>query len=105
MCWESELDFPEGESTNDTILQPNTDPKIDAPTIGTALLKSRNLFVEERWYWISIAALLGFSLVYNVCFLAALKYLNRKPLTAHQSFDNSCVRRSTNARVCIYIYI
>ncbi|KAL5974593.1 Pleiotropic drug resistance protein 2 [Asimina triloba] len=59
-------------------LLPNMDTRIDAPTIGKALLKSRSLFTDQNWYWTSIGALLGFSLIFNVCFILALTYLNRK---------------------------
>ncbi|GFZ12666.1 pleiotropic drug resistance 6 [Actinidia rufa] len=45
-------------------------------TIGKSLLKDRGLFVDEYWYWICIGALLGFSLLFNVLFIAALTYLN-----------------------------
>ncbi|XP_058087713.1 pleiotropic drug resistance protein 2 isoform X2 [Magnolia sinica] len=55
---------------------PNNDPRIDAPTVGKALLKSRALFTDEYWFWISIVALIGFSLLFNLCFIAALTYLN-----------------------------
>ncbi|XP_077234885.1 ABC transporter G family member 39-like isoform X2 [Tasmannia lanceolata] len=64
------------EFLDDRWSTPNNDPKIDAPTIGKALLKSRSLFVDEYWFWISIGALIGFSLLYNVCFVVALTYLN-----------------------------
>lgn len=55
---------------------PNNDTRINAATIGQALLKSRSLFVESHWYWISVGALIGFSLFFNICFIAALTYLN-----------------------------
>ncbi|KAH7863963.1 hypothetical protein Vadar_024070 [Vaccinium darrowii] len=45
------------------------------PTIGKALLKERGLFVTETWYWICIAALFGFSVLFNVLFIVALTYL------------------------------
>ncbi|XAR60104.1 Xenobiotic-transporting ATPase [Bertholletia excelsa] len=45
-------------------------------TVGKTLLKSRGLFTTETWYWICIGALLGFSLLFNVLFTAALTYLN-----------------------------
>ncbi|KAK4279547.1 hypothetical protein QN277_011313 [Acacia crassicarpa] len=54
---------------------PNTDPTIHEATVGKALLKARGLFTEEYWYWICIGALLGFSLIYNICFIAALTFL------------------------------
>ncbi|KAK1311002.1 ABC transporter G family member 34 [Acorus calamus] len=55
---------------------PNNDTTINADTIGKAVLKSRGMFVEEYWYWISVGALVGFSLLFNVCFILALTYLN-----------------------------
>ncbi|KAL5721281.1 Pleiotropic drug resistance protein 2 [Ranunculus cassubicifolius] len=45
-------------------------------TVGKALLRSKGLFVEEYWYWICIVALNGFSLLFNLCFVAALTYLD-----------------------------
>ncbi|KAL6513704.1 Pleiotropic drug resistance protein 2 [Orobanche hederae] len=54
----------------------NTDPQINAPTVGKVLLKSRGFFTEEYWFWICIAALFGFSLLFNVLFIGALTFLN-----------------------------
>lgn len=51
---------------------------IDEPTVGKALLRSRGMYTEDYMYWICILALLGFSLLFNLCFIAALTYLNRK---------------------------
>lgn len=59
-------------------LQPNTDKSIDAPTVGTAILKSRSLFTNENWYWIAVAALAGFTVLFNLLFVLTLTYLNRK---------------------------
>ncbi|KAK2418395.1 pleiotropic drug resistance protein [Trifolium repens] len=55
---------------------PNTDTRIDAPTIGKVLLKSRGLYTEDYWYWICLGALVGFSLLFNLLFILALTYLN-----------------------------
>lgn len=55
---------------------PNIDPRIDEPTVGKAFLKARGIFTEDYWYWISIGALVGFSLLFNVCFILALTYLD-----------------------------
>ncbi|CAN6452443.1 unnamed protein product [Victoria cruziana] len=63
--------------------KPNEDLFIKAPTLGTAILKSRGMPVEAYWYWISIGALIGFSLLFNLCFVVALKYMN--PLGNPQS--------------------
>ena len=38
------------------------------------------MFVDAYWYWISVGALLGFSLLFNIYFIAALTYLDRKLL-------------------------
>ncbi|KAH0776999.1 hypothetical protein KY290_008410 [Solanum tuberosum] len=46
------------------------------PTVGKTLLHDRGLFTTEAWYWICIAALFGFSLLFNVLFIAALTFLN-----------------------------
>ncbi|XP_012066453.1 ABC transporter G family member 34 [Jatropha curcas] len=55
---------------------PNPDPRIDARTVGEVLLKSRGFFVKEYWFWICIGALIAFSLLFNICFILALTYLN-----------------------------
>lgn len=64
--------------TNLSSLQPNLDPRVPEPTVGKALLKARSMFTEEYWYWICVGVLLGFSLLFNICFIAALTFLNRK---------------------------
>ncbi|KAJ8551971.1 hypothetical protein K7X08_028414 [Anisodus acutangulus] len=46
------------------------------PTVGKTLLHDRCLFTTETWYWICIGALFGFSLLFNVLFIAALTFLN-----------------------------
>ncbi|KAF3795441.1 ABC transporter G family member 39 [Nymphaea thermarum] len=63
--------------------KPNQGLMINAPTLGTAVLKSRGMPVDAYWYWICIGALAGFSLLFNICFVLALKYLN--PLGNAQS--------------------
>ncbi|KAL7600884.1 hypothetical protein Lser_V15G22000 [Lactuca serriola] len=45
-------------------------------TIGVAVLKSRGLFPEAKWYWISVGALLGYMLVFNIFNILALTFLN-----------------------------
>ncbi|KAK4427940.1 ABC transporter G family member 35 [Sesamum alatum] len=44
--------------------------------LGVAVLKQFDVFPEEKWYWIGIAALFGFTLLFNVLFTIALMYLN-----------------------------
>ncbi|PNT22284.2 hypothetical protein POPTR_008G024400v4 [Populus trichocarpa] len=55
---------------------PNQDKAFSEPTVGKVLLKMRGMFMEEYWYWISVGALLGFAMLFNVLFVAALTYLD-----------------------------
>ncbi|KAJ9537153.1 hypothetical protein OSB04_029886 [Centaurea solstitialis] len=55
---------------------PNIDPRINASTVGKALLKSRGFFNEDYWFWISLGALVGFSILFNILFILALTFLN-----------------------------
>ncbi|XP_078170821.1 ABC transporter G family member 48-like isoform X2 [Carex rostrata] len=55
---------------------PNPDKNIDAPTVGTAILKSRALFTNGYWYWIAVGALAGFTVVFNLLFVLTMTYLN-----------------------------
>ncbi|PWA64191.1 plant PDR ABC transporter associated [Artemisia annua] len=56
--------------------RPNIDPQINASTVGTALLKSRSFYTQDYWFWICLATLLGFSIIFNVLFIVALTFLN-----------------------------
>lgn len=60
------------------VMQPNPDPRDDARTVGQLILKSRGFFKDEYMFWICVAALFGFALLFNILFAAALTYLNRK---------------------------
>ncbi|KAE9585402.1 putative sulfate-transporting ATPase [Lupinus albus] len=72
------------EFLDDRWSKPNTDPRIDAPTIGKALLKSRGFFTEDYWYWICIGVMFGFAVIFNLLFIVALTYLN--PLGDSKAF-------------------
>ncbi|KAL4332228.1 hypothetical protein GQ457_07G032970 [Hibiscus cannabinus] len=52
------------------------DSRFHATTVGQLLLKSRGFFTEDYWFWICVAALFGFSILFNVLFTVALTYLN-----------------------------
>nr|XP_043627481.1 pleiotropic drug resistance protein 1-like isoform X10 [Erigeron canadensis] len=45
-------------------------------TIGVLVLKSRGIFPEAYWYWIAVAASIGYMFLFNICFTLALEYLN-----------------------------
>ncbi|GLJ43783.1 hypothetical protein SUGI_0911510 [Cryptomeria japonica] len=64
------------EYLDDRWNRPNTDSTIDEPTIGKAVLKSRGMFTQGSFYWIAIAALVAFSVLFNILFTLALEYLN-----------------------------
>ena len=64
--------------TNCCIMQKNTDSRINAPTVGQVLLKTRGFFTEDYLFWVCVAALFGFSILFNILFIGALTYLNRK---------------------------
>ncbi|XP_073041840.1 ABC transporter G family member 36-like [Primulina eburnea] len=44
--------------------------------LGVAILKNFNIFQEKNWYWIGVAALAGFTILFNVLFTFSLMYLN-----------------------------
>ncbi|CAI8591943.1 unnamed protein product [Vicia faba] len=44
-------------------------------TVGREVLKSRGLDFDINFFWISIAALLGFAIVFDILFVVALTYL------------------------------
>ncbi|KAF5940642.1 hypothetical protein HYC85_021809 [Camellia sinensis] len=54
----------------------NIDPRINAPTIGKALLTTRSFYKDDYMFWVCIVALIGFSLLFNVLFIVALTFLN-----------------------------
>ncbi|KAF5470085.1 hypothetical protein F2P56_010628 [Juglans regia] len=55
---------------------PNPDPNVPEPTVGKVLLRARGMFKDDYWFWICVGALLGFSLLFNICFILALTFLN-----------------------------
>ncbi|KAL8551735.1 hypothetical protein ACS0TY_000705 [Phlomoides rotata] len=64
------------EFLDDRWSTPNTDTRFAEPTVGKVLLKMRGMFVDEYMYWICVVALFAFSILFNLCFILALTYLN-----------------------------
>ncbi|KAK2657205.1 hypothetical protein Ddye_010257 [Dipteronia dyeriana] len=64
---------------------PNIDPSINARTIGEVLLKARGFFTEDYMFWVCIGALFGFSILFNILFIAALTFLNRIDMAVRSS--------------------
>ncbi|KAK4761107.1 hypothetical protein SAY87_006000 [Trapa incisa] len=44
--------------------------------LGLAIMKNFDVHPHKYWYWIGVAALLGFAVLFNVLFTFALMYLN-----------------------------
>ncbi|THF97891.1 hypothetical protein TEA_021901 [Camellia sinensis var. sinensis] len=61
----------------------NNDTRFLEHTVGKVLLKARGMFVDEYMFWVCVAALFGFSVLFNICFIAALTFLN--PLAESKS--------------------
>ncbi|KVI07937.1 AAA+ ATPase domain-containing protein [Cynara cardunculus var. scolymus] len=75
---------------------PNIDPRINAPTVGEALLKSRSFFAKDYWFYISIGVLIGFSFLFNILFIIALNFLNPLGDTTTVIRDESDVKNSNS---------
>ncbi|GKA02057.1 pleiotropic drug resistance protein 1-like protein [Tanacetum coccineum] len=45
-------------------------------TLGKTIITFGGFFAEEYWYWIAIAALVGFILLFNLCFALSLALLD-----------------------------
>nr|CAD1818081.1 unnamed protein product [Ananas comosus var. bracteatus] len=86
--WSSPMMYGQNAISNNEFLDkrwsaPNNDSTIDAPTIGTAFLRSRGLFINGYWYWLSVGALLAYSILFNILFILAITYLD--PIASSQN--------------------
>ncbi|KAL3686206.1 hypothetical protein R1sor_004228 [Riccia sorocarpa] len=45
-------------------------------SLGIDHLRRSGLHTEEKWYWIAIAVMLGYALLFNILFAVSLTYLN-----------------------------
>ncbi|KAI3737606.1 hypothetical protein L2E82_27614 [Cichorium intybus] len=55
--------------------KPWNDTGVNDTTLGKIIITSGGFYAEAYWYWIAIAALLGFILVFNLCFALSLAFL------------------------------
>ncbi len=46
--------------------------------LGVQVLESRGQFAHAYWYWIGIAALVGFTIVFNIGFTLAIAFMPRE---------------------------
>ncbi|XP_047160800.1 ABC transporter G family member 36-like isoform X1 [Vigna umbellata] len=76
--WISPLTYAYNGLTVNELFAPRWNkPSTDGVTpIGLATLNNFDVFAEKGWYWIGVAVLLGFTVLYNVLFTFALMYLN-----------------------------
>lgn len=49
-------------------------------TLGRSIITSGGFYAESYWYWIAVAALVGFILVFNLCYVLSLGLLDREYL-------------------------
>ncbi|KAI3786042.1 hypothetical protein L1987_45169 [Smallanthus sonchifolius] len=63
----------------------------NSTTVGKQAILARGLFAEAYWYWIAFAALLGFIIIFNICFALSLAFLNpfEKPQANVSAEDES----------------
>ncbi|KAL0309566.1 UNVERIFIED_CONTAM: ABC transporter G family member 39 [Sesamum radiatum] len=54
---------------------PNPDPDSMNLLSGKSF-QSRGFYTEDHWFWICICAIIGFSVLFNILFIAALTFLN-----------------------------
>ncbi|KAL1823861.1 hypothetical protein ACET3Z_010639 [Daucus carota] len=84
--WISPLMYGQAASSVNEFLGHSWDKKIGSNStmrLGDQLLKARSLFRQSYWYWIGVAALLGYTLLFNILFTFSLTYLN--PLVKQQA--------------------
>lgn len=84
--WVSPLMYAQNAASVNEFLGHSWDKRAGNDTdfsLGEAILRARSLFPESYWYWIGIAALLGYTVLFNLLFTFFLAYLN--PLGKQQA--------------------
>ncbi|XP_050366567.1 pleiotropic drug resistance protein 1-like [Argentina anserina] len=51
-------------------------PPGSTDSLGVMVLKSHGIFPEAHWYWIGVAALIGYTFLFNIIITFALQYLD-----------------------------
>ncbi|KAK9946087.1 hypothetical protein M0R45_011566 [Rubus argutus] len=51
-------------------------PRNSTESLGILVLKSHGIFPEAHWYWIGVAALVGYTFLFNIIITFALQYLD-----------------------------
>uniref|UniRef100_A0A6N2N7D7 ABC transporter domain-containing protein n=1 Tax=Salix viminalis TaxID=40686 RepID=A0A6N2N7D7_SALVM len=84
--WVSPLMYAQNAASVNEFLGHSWDKRAGNNTnfsLGEAILRSRSLYPESYWYWIGIAALFGYTVLFNLLFTFFLAYLN--PLGKQQA--------------------
>ncbi|WCJ41765.1 ABC transporter G family member 34 [Euphorbia peplus] len=68
------------------------------PTVGISLLKERGLFTTEKWFWICIIALFGFTIVLNILVVLAMTYL-KPPGDKNPTVDDANEEKKQLAKI------
>ncbi|GLJ08413.1 hypothetical protein SUGI_0088240 [Cryptomeria japonica] len=75
--WSSPMMYGQNALMINEMLAPRWNKSINGTSIlGLEVLKSRQIFQREYWYWIGAGALLGFTVVFNVLYTVVLAYIN-----------------------------
>ncbi|KZV43181.1 Pleiotropic drug resistance 12 [Dorcoceras hygrometricum] len=73
-------------------------------TLGVTVLKARGFLPEAKMYWIGVGALFGFTILFNLCSVAALTLLNSfEESHAGKSEENGSVDDDGDIRVNSHI--
>ncbi|OWM77713.1 ABC transporter G family member 29-like [Punica granatum] len=77
--WVSPLTYAFNAITVNEMLAPRWMDKLasdNRTSLGVAVLESFDVFPDKNWYWIGAAALLGFTVLFNVLYTVSLMYLS-----------------------------
>ncbi|GLU07182.1 hypothetical protein SLE2022_241490 [Rubroshorea leprosula] len=100
--WISPMAYAEiGISLNE-FLAPRWQKVSSNETLGHLVLRKRGLNFNQNYYWISVAALIGFWIIFNIAFTFALSYLKppgrSRATISHDRFSYlKAIEDSTNA--------
>ncbi|KAF5733436.1 hypothetical protein HS088_TW17G00979 [Tripterygium wilfordii] len=86
--WLSPLSYAEiGSSVNEFLAPRWQKVSSSNTTLGEQILRKRGLYFNDYFYWISIGALLGFWIIFNIGFTCALSYL-KPPGSSHKTISH-----------------
>ncbi|KAG0577997.1 hypothetical protein KC19_5G197200 [Ceratodon purpureus] len=83
--WISPLAYAENAISINEMLAPRWSKFVPGKnhTLGELVLMNRGIFTESYWYWISVGALFGFAILFNIGFTIALDWM--RPLGKPQA--------------------